>query len=115
MSVGVIDLFDVYAYLAKVTGSRDAEMPLLSPINLRLEPGERMTVDLMVKFRFTRQGDGATVEHDNAYRQWPPRPIFTKNGTIIFEFDTSSLLSIHNCTGSDFQIQNGYHHKHLQL
>ena len=34
LSVGVIDLFDIYAYLAKVSGSRDAEMPVLSPIKL---------------------------------------------------------------------------------
>ena len=106
MSVKVLDLFDVYAYLTKVSGSRDAEMPILSPINLRLEPGERMTIDLRANFKFSRPVDGTVVpDYEDPFRIWSPRPIYTTNGTVIFDFDTNSDLSIYNGTGSDFVVQ----------
>ena len=105
MSVKLFDLFDIYAYLAKVSGSRDAEIPLLSPINLRLEPGERMTINLKVNFRFSGEDGRIVPDYDDPFKNWPPRLIFTANGTIIFDFDSNSTLSIHNNTGCDFQIQ----------
>ena len=79
MSVGLIDLYDMYAYLAMVSGARDAEMPLVAPTNLHLDPGKMVTIDLMANFRFARQEDGATIWDIEEERRWPPRPIFTKN------------------------------------
>ena len=100
ISTYLAELLDVYTYLATVTKSRDAEIPIISPVNVTVKPAKRITIDLRTAIRHCRNNkEGAQT------KEYPPRPIFTKSGTITFDFDQSNILSVYNATTCDFVIQ----------
>ena len=109
MKAGSRQLHDVYAYLEKVSSLTDTEFRIVAPINIRLESGGKMIVCLMIELHFLDQPE-ERLWHNSADWMWPPRPIFTRDGTIIFHFEQNtrsglSKRSIHSCSGSDFCVQ----------
>ena len=65
-----------------------------------------MTVDMRIAMDYWRQSDGNKVpDYIETSTMWPPRPIFTANGVIAFDFDSNQTLSIYNASTCDFQIQ----------
>ena len=53
-----------------------------------------------------RRNEGEEARYEGGIEgTFPLRPIFTRNGAITFDFDSSNMLSVYNATTCDFKIQ----------
>ena len=75
MKTGYRNLQDVYTYLEKVSSLQDTEFPIILPVNIRFELGEKKIVDLKINIQWPEAFDDYKwfTETD---RTWTPRPIF---------------------------------------
>ena len=105
ITTNIMEMFDIYKYLTTLARSRDAEIPIISPVNVRVKAGKRIRVDLRALIRCCRHKEGEESIEYMRMSEFSPRPIFTRNGAITFDFDSTNVLSVYNATSCDFQIQ----------
>ena len=65
------ELQDVYAYLARSASLKDMEFPIVSPVHVRIEPGERTILDLRTIIELPTK-DKATVHSMKRDSYGPP-------------------------------------------
>ena len=83
----------MYAYLARSASLKDMDFPIVSPVHVRTEPGERTILDLKTVIELPTTNESYSA-FDEARQLWTPKPIFGKEGLIIINLEGRKKLSI---------------------
>ena len=93
-------MLDSYAQAACMSNIQNMEIPILAPRELFVRAGDELTLNMEASIELNSDSKHQDCDERTRY----PRPLFTKNGPIIIDFQSESSLRILNQSGDSFYV-----------